>query len=454
MLRPIATGFHALIAAACVAASPAWAEKPPKARPAPSPSATATEDPAAVAETLRRAEMLIDAGRPEEARRLAASVPRTGEVGLVYGGFVDARLAELRGDFSSARDAYRAILARHPELARARLALASVLARLGDADGSRHHYQMVLGADVEATVADRIRTDLAALDTAKRWSVQATFSLVPSSNLSNGTSSGTVLIGGIPFSPSDDGRRRSGVSANWGIDLTWLQPVMDDVGLLATLGTRHVEGPGSTWDQRSVEASLGPQVRIGDGVVTTELLIDRGWFGTAPYSTAWGGRVSLRKLLSNDWRLSGSTRIQRQSYDVAVWQDGWKSTTTVALDRSLGSRSFLRFKGAFEHQTARLGHLSYDEAAVGAGLYLESGLGLILFPEVGIARRRHRETFPLMNEPRVDTRATAGVTLTKRDFAMFGLAPKLIYGFTHNASNVGLYTYDRHDLNLTLTREF
>src|ERR1039458_4503235 len=94
-----------------------------------------------------------------------------------------------------------------------------------------------------------------------------------------------------------------------------------------------------TYDSRSVLGSLGPQVRIGTGTVTLEGVASRMWYGGAGYNTAYGGRVSGRFLLSNEWRMTGVATWTAQDYDTATYLNG-KKVTARAFTEKTESRGF------------------------------------------------------------------------------------------------------------------
>jgi len=129
--------------------------------------AAVDQDVASARAAYEQAEALIAQGRFDEAQKRVARIPRTNDYARVYGAFLDGRLAESTGRLTRARDIYRAILNTYPSLARVRLHLARVLTQLEDADAARHHYDFVLGApDIAAPLAERVRTDVRALECA------------------------------------------------------------------------------------------------------------------------------------------------------------------------------------------------------------------------------------------------------------------------------------------------
>ena len=403
-------------------------------------------------------EALVENNRLAEAADRLASVPEDGSDAAVYAAYLRARIAQHSGRLPEARNRYRAILAARPELTRVRLALAQTLHALEDFEGSRHNYELVLGTIgndlADRSAADRIRNDLTALNNAKRWSAQLIFAVVPTSNLNNGTSSDVVLVGGIPFTPANAAKQKSGVALLYGGEFAYLHPVAEDIGMLASLSTTHFDASGITYDSRSVLGSLGPQVRIGTGTVTLEGVASRMWYGGAGYNTAYGGRVSGRFLLSNEWRMTGVATWTAQDYDTATYLNGKKVTASVSFDRFTLPGQFARIGVAFDQEKTATDFWTYSEYAALVGYYAELPYGVTVYPEVSYAARDYSGIFPFMTGPRQDRRWSASLSLTKRDLLIFGFAPRLIYTYTANYSNVGLYAYDKHSVISLLTRAF
>ena len=46
------------------------------------------------------------------------------------------------------------------------------------------------------------------------------------------------------------------------------------------------------------------------------------------------------------------------------------------------------------------------------------------------------------------------MSLTKRDFSIWGYAPELEYTYSFNDSNIASYYFDSHAVNFTLSKDF
>ena len=419
------------------------------------PVTAARADVASARASYEQAEGLIAQGRFNEAQKLVASVPRTDDYARVYGAFLDGRLAESTGRLTRARDIYRGILNSHPDLARVRLHLARVLTRLEDAEAARHHYDFVLGApDIAAPLAERVRTDVRALEGARRWSAQGYVTMAPTSNMTSGTSQDSVNIGGLDFTPGKSGRKRSGFGVLYGADFAYAQPFADNWGWLAALSTMHRDYSAVRYDDRSVRASTGVRYTLPAGVASAEIVGQRRWFGGSEYMYAFGTQLSARGFIGQSNRLTGTVNVLAQRYDDVSYQNGHRISASANWDRFTAPGQFLRVGATFERETTRNAHLSYNEYGGLIGYNIALPWALTLYPEASIALRNYEGDFPLMSEARRDRRFVGSLMIVKKDLALWGFAPRVQVSYTDNRSNVKLYQYDRLDFNLTLTRAF
>ncbi|MDB5572374.1 MAG: hypothetical protein JWN93_3557 [Hyphomicrobiales bacterium] len=415
----------------------------------------APQSQAASRASFEQAEALVSQGRFDDARRVLAGVPRADEYTRTYGAFVDGRLAEGMGRYVEARDIYRGVLNRYPDLARVRLHLARVLTALEDVEAARHHFDFVLGApDLAAPLADRVRSDLRALENIKRWSAQAYVTMAPTTNMTSGTSQDSVNIGGLYFSPSQSGRKRSGVGVLYGADLVYAAPFSDNWGWLTTLSTAHRDYVGKTFDDRSARASAGVRYTLPAGVVTAELVGQRRWFGGQEYMLGVGPQLTARGFIGSHNRLTASVSAMAQRYDDLTYQNGHKVAASASWDRFTGPGQFLRVGATFEREATRNDHLSYNEFGGLVGYNFDLPWALTLYPEASYAVRAYDGDFPLMAQARRDRRFVGSLMLVKKDLSLWGFAPRLQVSYTDNRSNVKLYDYDRLDTSLTLTRAF
>lgn len=416
----------------------------------------ARADEAAEKAAFEQAEQLIAQRRFDDARKLLAATPRNSDYARVYGAFVQARIDEETGRLTSARDAYRKILEAHPSLARVRLQLARTLAKLEDTDAARRHFEFVLGAaDATAPYVDRVRADLRLLDGAKNWSAQGYVTVAPTTNMTSGSSQDVIIIGGLPFKPSDQARSKPGVGALYGADLAYAAPVQGgNWGWVGTLSTVNRDYQGSGYDDRGARASAGLRYLVPGGVAMLEMVGNRRWFAGSGYQYSFGPLLSTRFFATEKDRITGAVSIAEQRYDDANYLNGHRMSATASWDRFTWPGQFIRIGAAYDRETAKNDHMTYNEFGGLIGYNVETPWALSIYPEIAYAYRTYEGDFPLMNEARRDHRVVGSLSLVKTNLALFGFAPRLLFTYTYNFSNVKFYEYDRFDTALTLTRSF
>jgi tetratricopeptide (TPR) repeat protein len=111
-------------------------------------------------EFLALIERLIRAGRLDEALKLVAELPDTGQWAFDKR-FIVARIAGAKGDFRSAEKIYREMLSADPNLHRVRLELASSLFQRGNFQPAEYHFRLVLAANVPDATKQAIQWHLA-----------------------------------------------------------------------------------------------------------------------------------------------------------------------------------------------------------------------------------------------------------------------------------------------------
>jgi hypothetical protein len=415
----------------------------------------ARADEAAEKAAFEHVERLIAERRFDDARKRLSEAPRESEYARIYGAFVRARIDEETGRLTTARDAYRKILDSHPSLVRVRLHLARTLAKLEDTEAARRHFEFVLGSpDLASPFADRVRADIRLLDGAKNWSAQGYVTVAPTSNMTSGSSQDVIIIGGLPFTPSQSARKRSGVGAMYGADLAYAAPVAGNWGWVGTLSTVSRDYQGSTYDDRSVRASAGVRYLLPGGVAMLEMVGNRRWFGGSGYQHSFGPLFSTRYYASERDRLTGMVSFLHQRYDDASYLDGHRITASANWDRFTLPGQFIRIGGVFDRETTRNSHMTFNEFGGLVGYNVETRWALSVYPEFSYVYRAYEGDFPLLNEARRDHRFIGSLSLVKKDFTFFGVAPRLLLSYTHNLSNVKFYEYERFDAALTLTRGF
>ena len=177
------------------------------------------------------------------------------------------------------------------------------------------------------------------------------------------------------------------------------------------------------------------------------------WSGDA-FLWSLGPQITIKQRFGP--RTGGYLRL-RQSfnlYDDADYRNGTTSGGDGRVSWSLSPATVLYALAGAERGTATLPHLDYWSAMGGLAAYHEFGYGLTLYTEGRLRRTVYDGDYPFMDEPRDDLRLDIRATLTKRDFAIWGLAPQVEYTYSTARSNTPFDSFEAHAASVTLTKQF
>ncbi len=155
-------------------------------------------------------------------------------------------------------------------------------------------------------------------------------------------------------------------------------------------------------------------------------------------ATLWEGALSIRR------------------FDYASNQDysGVLSALDIQRTRFLSPTAFWRLTVGAADNAASADYQSYRSGSIGAGYFTTLPLGLSAYGAITVMQRRYEGAQPFFNVHRRDNNTALLARFTKRDFTLRGFAPYLEATIEHNASNVGLYKYDRQRVQFGVSRSF
>jgi len=262
MLKTIFIGALAALLATMSpgATAPASAQDQAQAPRTETPETETPVEPRRIsrAEFLAQVERLINAGRLDEAMALIDRVPDKGVLAFDKR-FIAARIAQLRGDYSTAEKIYRQMLVADPNLHRVRLELAQSLFERGNFQAADYNFRLVLAADISPQVRRAIRRYLARIRRDKWWTGSFQFAIAPDTNINTGPSSHKVTMFGRPFKLSEDTKKKSGI----GVEVSAGGDVRPRIGpnLRLALGGRLYAREyfsGGDFDDRLATLRVGP----------------------------------------------------------------------------------------------------------------------------------------------------------------------------------------------------
>lgn len=409
--------------------------------------------PAYAANTFGQLKALIEDGHYAEARDFAAHASKSPELNKLNLAFTDALILKVEGRYAEAAAAMRAILSDHPNLTRVRGELADTLLHMGDTEGATFNFELLANAAADTGQRNFYESYLTAIRRKRPWTLDAYVALAPSTNINNGISGSTVIIGGVPFDASSHAGE-SGVGLSYGVAGTYrfdLAPGWDFTLGARTNGSLYLD---HAFDKDGVSA-FGELARTaGDWRVGVSLAADRTWIGWDGFNWDIGPQLSVSRTFGAAGTLIGTAGWKALSYDQTPAYNGGETDLGLRYLKSFGPAANVGVGFLYSGVDAQVAANAYDRYRPSLDFYKELPHGLLANISLAYERRQYRGDFFLMGTPRVDDEIDASVGVTLRGVSWHGFAPKIEYTFSRNESNVALYRYTSHAIGFYLTRKY
>lgn len=413
---------------------------------------------------VKAAFTLLYNGYPLQARDLARAILER-DPNDVLAIIALSRAERVLGNFDAATDAgKRAFSLAETDETRFAAALVTAQALASDNKRTRAMFWLRRATEIapdEARKAQALR-DFRYVRGRNPLATTLTFSVLPSSNVNNGTKSDTLIIDGLPFAISGDARALPGVEYRLG-GRTAFTKRLDENQILrfgARFETRHYTLSDEAKEQApdldasdlaysELEFTVGHTWRRGLGKSLTDLSLDVGktWYGGDPLSTyvraSVQHRQDLTKSVTGIYNLSATQQIREDSATndstEILGRGSWVHVTESGsvLGWSLGLRDTKSDSATLAHDALLLG-MSYQPKVEFFGARAVFSLDM---------EKRDYDK-PLYGIMRNDDRLQASVSILMQQFDYYGFAPTLNFNYSQTHSNLSLY--DAEELGVSL----
>lgn len=402
-------------------------------------------------------------GKHELAAVLLQRFPLRGPLAANRTLYLEGLILNGRRDYTGAVKKFRAALADDPSLTLVRADLAQTLVILGEDESAIHHLKLLEGEAPNDQEAAGVRAFIDQVNERSPFKFNAYVAAAPTTNVNSGTSYTKIYAPNSIFADEDgyadigaDSRKKSGLGMAAGANAAFTKRLGNDFSFVA-----GANGEGRIYDDpdfNSVAFSQSAEIRylfergyLGLGAVASENL-KTDELGVSYYS--YGPRAALRFALRPQDTLALSVIREWRDYTGADANDGVALMVDASLNHAFSSSFNATVSAGYDDINAELGWNAYQTWSAGLGFYKELPKGITA--EVsGEARFSGFDDVNIfIGETRRDKRFSGNVTLTKRDWNLYGFAPSLSYTYTRNLSNIELYDFDAHAVDLRLTKDF
>ncbi|MGP9767625.1 surface lipoprotein assembly modifier [Halomonas sp. AOP13-D3-9] len=366
--------------------------------------------------------------------------------------FLLGMLAMGEEDYESASDYFREILVRDPQAVRVRLELGRALFESGDYRDAGRQFRFAHSGNLPAIVNANIDSYLAAIKHLQTLNWDISVALAPDTNINAAPSVEEISIFGLPFQLSEDAQSQTGVGMLLNTSAEWTPHIGERTRLRLGGNLYRTDYSGGDFDDTLANVHIGPKFQLGDLELSTLLTGFHRWYGNEPYNHGTGIRQELTYYPSSRTRLHTSLEHQWVRHDEASSLDGsrtsWLGSWQFALSPSSGVMGLL----GVSRESTELDMLSNTVYRGGLGYYRElfGGLTALIQPEY--LHARYDDVTPAFGVERRDDLWRARLRLTNRRWVFKGFSPELTLIRSSRSSNIDIYSYDRDQIQLGISK--
>ncbi|MDP3195417.1 surface lipoprotein assembly modifier [Tabrizicola sp.] len=404
----------------------------------------------ALADTL---EMALQRGDANAARAALEAEVAGKPDAAIHRAHLEGLIAMRRGDLRTAEAVFRSILAKHPGFEPSRVQLVIVLDKLGDPK-VRHEAQRLAETTKDAGLRARLARKAGARDQQEKSGVQFRFSVLPSSNLTGGPKTDTILIGGLPFRLDPGSRQAGGTGLSLGL-VAWQSWDLSPDWQLTLSGSvdRRIYDTDAKADETEVGGRLALAHKTSWGGLS---------FGPRTAILFQGGELVRRQaglgfetavLTGSKTRLNFSAEVLRQRFPQTAYRDGTLSRGQIGLRWTANRDAEFHMNLPIERETAVADHLSHLELGIELGVQLRRGpVGIGL--AVATSLDRYDGIYPGFDVARKDKVSSLKLSFRHDKLDWQGLVPELTVTRTRQDSNIPLHDSWTTDVGLNLVKRF
>lgn len=402
---------------------------------------------------LDAAKLLMQANHPTEARLVLDSLEKASPADNELQ-FLQAMLDVQARLYPSAIHRYRGILVRDPKAVRVRLELARTFLLAKDYDNAERQFRFARAGNLPAPVKQNIDQYLRLIRGARRWTHNFSIALAPDTNINVGPSATTVGLYGLPFTLSPDARPRSGVGINVAAGAEWTPKISKTFRLRIGGQVNSTDYRAGSVDDTTVSAYAGPRFLGRRWDVSPLVTGFYRLYGNRFYNEGVGGSLQTIYYPNAKTGISATVGVQQVTFRAPAGQGGLAMSGSLGFFRALSPVSVLSGAVSVARQNAALPVYANTVEQVRLGLDRDLTHGISVSIQPSYARINYDAAQAAFGFARRDRQTQVQVSILNRRIDLYGFTPRLAYTFTHNASNISLYAYDRNQVQMGLTRAF
>lgn len=374
----------------------------------------------------------------------------------------NALIALEKGDTKTAVDLLRKINAALPNIRLLRIQMASALYQNKQTSAAKDELQKLLREDLSTKDREQITSYINAIDRLDKWSYSFNLSFVKDNNLDNAPPVGTKISNDSQsLSYNTPHEAGTGFTYQVGADKKW----SFDNNMFSTASV----GLGGTyyWDNKkyndiylSASAGVGYQGNTWQAEISPTVV--RNWYGGGqsgdnepkPYTLSQGVRVSGSKWLSPNLMYQANLQYNNVSYEKPYQNnDGKIYSMTNGILYAPSAQRYYSVHWNLSKKDGTKPSSSYERSGVTVGWNNTWSKGITTLATLGLASKLYQGV-DFANIQKHNYELSAGLSIWKRDFSIFGLTPRLNLNVSETQSNSPFEETSDKSATIVLTKTF
>lgn len=367
--------------------------------------------------------------------------------------FLAGQVEEQLGNYQSAIDYYRLMLATKSDLARPRFELARMQYHLKQMQQAESNFRLVLAQSLPQAVVVQINHYLNAIKKQKT-SWQIGVNILPSTNINNGSDNDTVIINGKDFVLSEDAKAKSGIGVRgflagqyqFGSELQWFV----DGAMQIT------DYPNKTNDSTFLRSRIGHTWRQSDQRIKASLGYQGMQHQHHQLYTGWVTSLGYQKELTQNSTLNTTLEWQKLDYvEDYDYLDATQTWLNMNINHYKDGNTMYQYgvragKNSTDDPTENYQNLAIEFDA----MKQLNWLALTTNTGVSFNSTQYEAENPFFATKRQDKRWNIHAGVLKRDWSWLGFTPKISVNHEINNSNIPRYEHSNTSLDIALTQNF
>lgn len=362
--------------------------------------------------------------------------------------------------------AYRSLLTSFPENNYIRYQLAETLFYNQEYDASKNQFEKLRSVP-DLTEQDRIIFDqyIEAINGKQDWNFAFGATFLNDKNLGNSAKPGTKIVfpNGSSVTYNSERQKGQGISAWLSADKQWRLSGKKYLAFKSSLSSKYY------WNNKSyndVNASVGLGIGYADARFNIEFTpnISKRWYagglnsGKAlkQYSDTYGADLSLSYWLSQKFKYSFNYNYGYDMYNKVSNDNQYRGASHGVVNAILyipKPTQYWSLALDLNKKYAQDKTNAYNRIGSRLTWGQEWPYGFSTSTTLGIAKRNYRG-MTFFGSKQKNTEYSAGVSLWHKDVHFMGLTPRITFNYTKIDSNIPIYSYDKSQILLDVSKSF